>query len=176
MLATSESRFSIPMFVPMSSRWKGILLRMLFTQFGHFFKLLAIKEFETDPVNAMWNMWKKHQKEGMFWMRTFSMNLVFVGDHDTLHYLFNHPDVQGRFDPKFASVLKAERELPEDQVAAGVIISEGKVWQEQRRYALRTLRDFGFGKAGMEDLINEEVRSQDAQRLWIWQSWHGGSD
>ena len=154
MLATSESRFSIPMFVPTSSRWKGILLRMLFTQFGHFFKLLAIKEFETDPVNAMWNMWKKHQKEGMFWMRwemankgcivvvfvdfsilfgccclychsicchchcpalllfenrgnvsntdirkcyrTFSMNLVFVGDHDTLHYLFNHPDVQGK--------------------------------------------------------------------------------
>merc|ERR1711936_945295 len=63
--------------------------------FGHFFKLLAIKEFETDPVRAMWNMWKKHQQEGMFWMRTFSMNLVFVGDHDTLHYLFNHPDVQG---------------------------------------------------------------------------------
>ena len=27
-----------------------------------------------------------------------------------------------------------------NQVAAGVIISEGKVWQEQRRYALRTLR------------------------------------
>jgi len=108
--------------------------------FGHFFKLLAIKEFETDPVRAMWNMWKKHQQRGMFWMRTFSMNLVFVGDHDTLHYLFNHPDVQGRFDPKFASVLKAERELPEDQVAAGVIISEGKVWQEQRRHALRTLR------------------------------------
>jgi len=125
--------------------------------FGHFFKLLAIKEFETDPVRAMWNMWKKNQQGGMFWMRTFSMNLVFVGDHDTLHYLFNHPDVQGRFDPKFSSVLKMERELREDQVAAGVILSEGKTWQEQRRFTLRTLRDFGFGKAGMEGLINEEV-------------------
>ena len=42
---------------------------MFLTQFGHFFKLLAIKEFETDPVRAMWNMWKKHQQGGLFWMR-----------------------------------------------------------------------------------------------------------
>ena len=64
---------------------------MLFTQFGHFFKLLAIKEFETDPVNAMWNMWKKHQKEGMFWMRWEMANkgcivVVFV-DFSILFWL-----------------------------------------------------------------------------------------
>ena len=39
-----------------------------------------------------------------------------MGDHDTLHHLFNHPDVQGRLDPKVAPVLKKERELREDQV------------------------------------------------------------
>jgi len=39
----------------------------------------------------------------------------------------------------------------------GVIFLNGQHWQEQRRFALRTLRDFGLGKDGMEDLIAEEV-------------------
>ena len=28
----------------------------------------------------------------------------------------------------------------------GVVMSEGKTWVEQRRFTLRTLKDFGFGK------------------------------
>lgn len=40
---------------------------------------------------------------------------------------------------------------------AGLISSEGPHWSEQRRFALRHLRDFGFGKASMESLISEDV-------------------
>jgi len=36
----------------------------------------------------------------------------------------------------------------------------GSHWQEQRRFSLKTLRDMGFGKDGMEALITDE-----AQRL-----------
>lgn len=40
----------------------------------------------------------------------------------------------------------------------GIIGTSGKEWQDQRRFALRTLRDFGLGKSGMEEMILEELR------------------
>ena len=37
------------------------------------------------------------------------------------------------------------------------MFSSGTTWQEQRRFCVRQLRDFGFGKSTMEPLIQEEV-------------------
>ena len=39
----------------------------------------------------------------------------------------------------------------------GIALSNGIYWQEQRRFALRNLRDLGFGKTSMEDLLLEEA-------------------
>ena len=39
----------------------------------------------------------------------------------------------------------------------GILFSQGKYWREQRRFMLRNLRDFGFGKTEMEDTILDEV-------------------
>ena len=39
----------------------------------------------------------------------------------------------------------------------GIIFSHGPYWKELRRFLLRNLRDFGFGKSSMEDLFIEEV-------------------
>lgn len=38
----------------------------------------------------------------------------------------------------------------------GLIPATGKEWREQRRFTLRHLRDFGFGKSSMEEIIKEE--------------------
>lgn len=40
----------------------------------------------------------------------------------------------------------------------GVFFANGRLWQEQRRFTLRHLRDFGFGKTSMEGLIHEEAQ------------------
>ena len=40
----------------------------------------------------------------------------------------------------------------------GVLNSEGPTWVEQRRFTLRHLRDFGFGKTGGEELIRNELK------------------
>ena len=39
----------------------------------------------------------------------------------------------------------------------GIVYGDGRKWKEQRRFTIATLRDFGFGKATMEDMINDEV-------------------
>ncbi|ESO86128.1 hypothetical protein LOTGIDRAFT_69309, partial [Lottia gigantea] len=39
----------------------------------------------------------------------------------------------------------------------GIFGSSGKVWKEQRKFAVETLREFGFGRTMMEDKIYEEI-------------------
>ncbi|CAG0921939.1 unnamed protein product [Notodromas monacha] len=40
----------------------------------------------------------------------------------------------------------------------GIIFSNGEDWKIRRRFTLRNLRDFGFGKSSMDDLILEELK------------------
>jgi hypothetical protein len=39
----------------------------------------------------------------------------------------------------------------------GLIFTDGPYWQELRRFTLRHLRYFGFGKTSMEGMIMEEA-------------------
>ena len=45
----------------------------------------------------------------------------------------------------------------------GLISSMGEEWQEQRRFALRHLKDFGFGRSKMEDLVLDEYKELAAE-------------
>ena len=58
--------------------------------------LLMSRESKEDPVNFLWNLWKKHQRNGLMYLKSFNLNLVFVGDYDTVKFLYNHPDAQLR--------------------------------------------------------------------------------
>jgi len=41
---------------------------------------------------------------------------------------------------------------------SGLIFADGRLWQEQRRFTVRHLRDLGFGKTEIEDQMMDEVR------------------
>ena len=42
-------------------------------------------------------------------------------------------------------------------VSQGIIWTSGTQWSTQRRFSLKTLKDFGFGKDRIEDSIHFEV-------------------
>ena len=123
---------------------------------------MASQEFAEDQMNALWKLYKKNQKAGMMWMRAFNIDVLFVGDFETLKHLFNHPDFQDRFDSA-SNLIKCSTEDRQQDTKIfgngihGVLLSKGKTWSDQRRFTLRTLRDFGFGKTGMEEMIKEEL-------------------
>lgn len=56
------------------------------------------------------------------------------------------------------SIIKASFSLPVVfEFSPGILFSNGDYWTTVRKLFLKNLRDFGFGKSVMEDVIVEEV-------------------
>ena len=54
------------------------------------------------------------------------------------------------------SALRFRKQL-RGHICVGIIFQSGKTWKEQRRFALKNLRNFGLGKQSMEALIVDEI-------------------
>ena len=124
----------------------------------------------------MWRLYQQHQRDGLMHMNMFGLNTVLIGDFDTLKQVFSLSETTNRLTGTGMEALGREdrrikgKHHPGDNMQigsfivfllnctrSGLVVSEGRTWTEQRRFTLRTLRDFGFGKQGMEDVILEEV-------------------
>ena len=58
-----------------------------------------------DPVNRLWELYKQHSKDGLLWIRSLNLEVLYIGDFKTLKTVFNHPDVQGRTIPQTVQVI-----------------------------------------------------------------------
>lgn len=79
---------------------------------------------------------------------------VVASDERSIRELLRRPEFQGRLDQVVSLVrvdFKEER---------GIIFTEGDRWQQQKRFFLRHLRDYGFGKrsAPLEQELVAEVK------------------
>ncbi|KAJ8029292.1 Cytochrome P450 2J6 [Holothuria leucospilota] len=76
-----------------------------------------------------------------------SAYIVVLNNIESIHDAFTRPEFQDRPRLDFSLARKGE----------GVSISNGKVWQEQRKFVHQIFRNFGVGKASFEDAIVEET-------------------
>ena len=116
----------------------------------------------TEPLKRVWNLYKKYSQKGLMLMTVLGQNMVIVGDFDTLKQLFNNPDVQNRGHGDYQKCQIAGKVCIERgtklQPLGGIFLSQGKIWSEQRRLTVKTLKDFGFGKSSMEEIIQDEFK------------------
>ena len=109
---------------------------------GHAYKM-GTKEFKKDSVHEIWRIYKQYHKNGMMYFKLFGINTVWIGDFNTVKYIFNHGDGNGTITSNLKPIFKASRKFDSDQVP-GVIFSNRETHQQQRQFAMKILRDFCY--------------------------------
>ena len=110
-----------------------------------------------DPVNRQWQLYQHHGRSGLLWFRLFTLNFVTIGDFETLKQIFSHPDCQDRLFPNYLEYWEEQKNF-KSKDGYGIGFSEGTTWTHLRRFTIKTLKDFGFAKSSMNELIGEEVK------------------
>jgi len=112
----------------------------------------------SDPVNETRRLYNVYSKNGLCYTSFMNVHNVLVGDYDTLRYLLNHPHVQNRVTNFTGPLYKQlmENRGQKEGYLQGIMHSQGEIWREQRKFTVRTLREFGFGRGSMEDLVQDE--------------------
>ncbi|XP_046733963.1 probable cytochrome P450 303a1 [Diprion similis] len=76
--------------------------------------------------------------------------IVVLNDYETIHSMLNNEDCDGRPNGVFYRArTRGQRQ--------GILVTDGPFWIEQRRFLIRHLREFGFGRDTMTSLIEAEA-------------------
>ena len=118
----------------------------------------------SDPIKGVSKLRKIYGD--IFSMSLGEGHLVYVCDLETMEKIgkmdvfSTRQDIYDRYDKaNFAKIFNWMRhEDPDPGVTHGLVNNGGQSWSEQRRFALRHLKDFGFGKSSMEDLVLDEAK------------------
>nr|XP_034177863.1 probable cytochrome P450 303a1 [Osmia lignaria]XP_034177871.1 probable cytochrome P450 303a1 [Osmia lignaria] len=78
--------------------------------------------------------------------------IVVLNDYKSIRAMLTDEDCDGRpTGPVYQTRTFGSRK--------GLIVVDGNLWVEQRRFVLKHLRDFGFGRKSMATIIEEEAMS-----------------
>lgn len=131
-----------PKFPPGPIRWP---------LWGGYLQLLMIDYKK--PYMAMHRMARRYNTE-VLGLYLGPYPTVVACSHASVRELLLRPEFQGRVHG-----FLARKRSPNNSVR-GQFFTDGDLWVEQRRFMLRTLRDFGFGTRNkhFEGIIEEEIR------------------
>ncbi|XP_031345332.1 probable cytochrome P450 304a1 isoform X2 [Photinus pyralis] len=117
---------------------------------GYWFLLLANYNFTHKAVEVLSRRYKS-DLVGIMLGRTPT---VLVTGHDLVKETLTRQEFIGRIDC-YPNRFRSMGDL------LGVIFTSGDYWRQQRRFALRQLRDFGFGRRfpTTEQMLESEVRN-----------------
>ena len=88
---------------------------------------------------------------------------VAIADYNLMKDLLKREEASGRQtiapfqDFRPGSTIKGILDKDNSGNVPGMILNRGKSWTDQRRFTLKVLKDFGFGKSSMEDTLLDEV-------------------
>ena len=88
---------------------------------------------------------------------------VAIADYNIVKDLLKREEASGRQpiapfqDFRPGGNIKGILDKDNSENAPGIFFTRGEAWREQRRFTMRVLRDFGFGKSSMEDTLVNEV-------------------
>ncbi|ODN04836.1 Methyl farnesoate epoxidase [Orchesella cincta] len=81
-----------------------------------------------------------------------SRYVVVLSNPKDIHDVMKRDEWNGRVRDNNEKVKSGGKHL-------GLFLTQGELWRETRRFTLRNLRDFGFGKADMETSIMSEYKT-----------------
>lgn len=99
----------------------------------------------------------KYYKTNILGLYFASTPTIIVNDEKTVKSALFTREYDGKPAMKLAMLRDPEFNL------RGVFFTEGELWKEQRRFMLRYLRDFGFGRR-YEDL---ELETRDEFKMFV---------
>ena len=79
-------------------------------------------------------------------------NLFVINDLKLARELYDKDEFSGRDCPEWNKLLRKM-----NGKMRGIIATEGENWSKQRRFGLKALRDLGFGRRIIEEIINNEI-------------------
>ena len=88
---------------------------------------------------------------------------VVVSDYNMIKELMKRDDTASRpslvpfQDLRPGGVVQGVLDGENSAAVPGIMFSCGKTWLDQRRFTVKVLRDFGFGKSSMEDTLLDEI-------------------
>lgn len=81
---------------------------------------------------------------------------VVISDFDLLNEAFKDDRFCGR-PANLQEIFAAFFAVGAEKSTGGIVFSHGDFWREQRKFAMKTLKDFGVGKSNLQTVINDEV-------------------